>query len=1754
LTSTATIQINAALLISESDLILAKNAQYLFDPQGGVPPYSFSLISGKGTIDALTGNYTAPAFAGSAAIQITDSVANTVVKVVTISDGMVINPNSATLAKGAQLTFSAYGGVGPYTYTLKSGSIGTMNSSSGLFVAPSIEGSAIAIVTDSKGQKVESQITITNDLTFNVGNIILSVGNSIDLISLIEGGTPPFNFTVGSHDGSMSASVYTAPTIPGIYNVGLADSGLHPHQATLKVIVNSELVLLPMNFQVTVDGTKKLTPLGGVAPYTYSVLSGGGSVSATGTYTAPNQSGNAVIQIKDARNNTALSNVLIGESLVISPLTKNVLNGESISFSATGGIPPYTYSVVGGVGSINPATGAYVSPNLAAIETVRVEDSAGNRSDSTVTVIPRLSLGSSVYLLKNGTKTFSAISGKAPYTYSLVSGVGSINAATGLYTAPNTTGDAVVRVTDANSATHEVSVKVYDFLTISPMLSTIAKNQTLTFSANWGVPPYYYTLRSGVGSLTTSGRYISAVAGDAVVRVTDAINNTMDANITVNTSLTIAPSQLTTLTNKKSTFTISGGVSPYVFSVKSGQGTIDSSTGEYTAPAMTGSAVVKVTDSTNTTDEATITINESLNLAPENPVISSGDSVSFSVSGGTPPYLYSKVSGVGTLTGATYTSPAVNSGGTATIKVTDSIGNTFTTLVTYSAVKVTISSPTMFDYANSANSHQFPVTGTCTELSRPVVLKMTGGLTVRPTCLFGSFTTNVDLSGLNDGPLSITADHNSALGIEAQSSIVMFNKDVVLPTVSIDLPISLSSFINEVQVMGSCTKVGLVNITGASGVSGTGNCDGNIYSANVDISTAAQGNLVLTVSHVDGRGNTTETPPKVTITHDSVPPVVSQFVVTNSRYTSSSTYFLNFTETGISTQYCILENSTQVESCTWNNLPLPTIYEVTSLNNDKVLSAWVKDLAGNISTRVDANTVTLNTTIPEKPSINIFNPITTPNKDTAPVFSVTSSNILNGDTVKIYLDPSCTGVVKGLSSTVVSSGLINVQSSNLAEGGPYQFYAQTTNNAGTKSVCSDAAFDYYVDLTAPTVASVTGSGNGPSTPLYLKADESMTVSIQFSESVYVTGTPVLALATGRIGAQATYESGSGTNTLNFKYTVVNLDNSSDLSYAEASSLTLNGGTIKDYAGNSATLTLPNVGFAGSLSANQQIVVDTTLPVAPSSIVDGIWLNSLSASPAITFVAGTDVSGSGVAKQKIQVIRSSDSVVMQSWVDLTAVATNYTFTNITTALSDAVLYKVQIKSIDNAGNESLVATSDGWTADVTVPVAPLTLSFGSVPNSLTTSPTLTWATNGTDTTSGVSSYNVNVYSGSTNIKSVVGFTKGASISGLSLTNATSYSAKVMSVDSSGNIGPESLAASWTTAATTVISLSSGSGSNINVVGNSTAMAYSSWVNFVYTNTGGAPSGNLSAALANTTSFELWTNTTTDPNNSAYTGCNGISLGAGASCSVFARSKATDNGTLTASTLNLTCTSGCPAGVALSGTSSGFVFSVSINGTANLSITNAWLTGQGWNGSHNVSITANSGDYYSNSTATAALIINVTMPAGRTLTFINNGRIIGCGGAGGAPGSPGGVGLRVLTATTIINNNIIAGGGGGGGAEYFNCAKGGYGAGHPSYSLTTGQVGNASSYQNIGTPGTWGSSGNNSYGSPFGAGSGSANGPTNLYVAGAGGGGAWGSSGGYGGYYPALPQWGAYAGGAGGAAVSGTAYITWSVTGSRYGAVQ
>jgi hypothetical protein len=108
------------------------------------------------------------------------------------------------------------------------------------------------------------------------------------------------------------------------------------------------------------------------------------------------------------------------------------------------------------------------------------------------------------------------------------------------------------------------------------------------------------------------------------------------------------------------------------------------------------------------------------------------------------------------------------------------------------------------------------------------------------------------------------------------------------------------------------------------------------------------------------------------------------------------------------------------------------------------------------------------------------------------------------------------------------------------------------------------------------------------------------ITVTFNEPVFVTtvtGVPGLTLETGVYDAWAGYASGSGTTSLVFDYTVGAGQLSADLDYVSNSSLALNGGTIRDAAGNNAVVTLPNPGAAGSLGANNSVMIDTAQPTA-----------------------------------------------------------------------------------------------------------------------------------------------------------------------------------------------------------------------------------------------------------------------------------------------------------------------------------------------------------------------------------------------------------------------------------------------------------------------------------------------------------------------------------------------------------------------------
>jgi hypothetical protein len=136
-----------------------------------------------------------------------------------------------------------------------------------------------------------------------------------------------------------------------------------------------------------------------------------------------------------------------------------------------------------------------------------------------------------------------------------------------------------------------------------------------------------------------------------------------------------------------------------------------------------------------------------------------------------------------------------------------------------------------------------------------------------------------------------------------------------------------------------------------------------------------------------------------------------------------------------------------------------------------------------------------------------------------------------------------------------------------------------------------------VDSVAPTITSVTG----PAAGTYI-VGQNLDFTVQFDDTVNVTGTPQLVLTIGSTTRYATYQSGTGTSRLVFRYTVQAGDLDSD-GIAVASPIDLNGGTIRDLPGNNAVLSFTAPNTSGVLvDGVAPTIVQVTLPVNNTYIV------------------------------------------------------------------------------------------------------------------------------------------------------------------------------------------------------------------------------------------------------------------------------------------------------------------------------------------------------------------------------------------------------------------------------------------------------------------------------------------------------------------------------------------------------------------------
>jgi len=370
-----------------------------------------------------------------------------------------------------------------------------------------------------------------------------------------------------------------------------------------------------------------------------------------------------------------------------------------------------------------------------------------------------------------------------------------------------------------------------------------------------------------------------------------------------------------------------------------------------------------------------------------------------------------------------------------------------------------------------------------------------------------------------------------------------------------------------------------------------------VYTYDLNVPSGDISNATVTIGAAkDASGNTINTAPTHAVFNiDNTAPTANVSATTVSQNDTVSVqsseagkaYLVNSDVTVNGLSSVLSANDDQYNSVAIATANTPTNLSTSGLK-EGTYGLYTVDNAGNLS-NVSQFNVTVDTTKPTVTAQNAY-----PNTKTlvlttseavtgTPNSSDFSVNINDKANTVTNVAVNGTSITLTLATTIQANDTVTVSYSGSAISdipGNIMDSIDTPLNVSVES-----------DNTAPTVTTVSSTANDASYGI----GDTIPITVKFSEAVNVTGTPQLTLETGNTDRTVDYVSGSGSDTLTFNYTVQSGDTSTDLAYKSTAALSLNSGTIKDAAGNIATLTLPALDNANSLGAQKAIVVDGTVP-------------------------------------------------------------------------------------------------------------------------------------------------------------------------------------------------------------------------------------------------------------------------------------------------------------------------------------------------------------------------------------------------------------------------------------------------------------------------------------------------------------------------------------------------------------------------------
>ncbi len=241
-------------------------------------------------------------------------------------------------------------------------------------------------------------------------------------------------------------------------------------------------------------------------------------------------------------------------AIFVTPKFATLNKTGALTLTATGGTAPFTWGVSdASIATIDSATGVLTADNKAGAVIITATDSKGASGVATVTVAAgALTVTPATAQVQQlGTQTFTS-TGTAPVTWTLSnSAIGTIGAATGVFTASAQTGSGTVTATDARGDVGTATVQVTAAaISVSPSSFTVSTLPTaaIQFTASGNLGTVAFTLTGATGNyasatiVATTGAVTIAALPTAVqgiqtltITASDGIATSGTATLTVNT-------------------------------------------------------------------------------------------------------------------------------------------------------------------------------------------------------------------------------------------------------------------------------------------------------------------------------------------------------------------------------------------------------------------------------------------------------------------------------------------------------------------------------------------------------------------------------------------------------------------------------------------------------------------------------------------------------------------------------------------------------------------------------------------------------------------------------------------------------------------------------------------------------------------------------------------------------------------------------------------------------------------------------------------------------------------------------------------------------------------------------------------------------------------------------------------------------------------------------------------------------------------